>query len=62
MRLEELRPYAIVRGVLPDTAVTVISVRWFGSDVLELTDKDAVGRVAQVLLYRGDEPRLEVEG
>jgi SNF2 family DNA or RNA helicase len=58
MRLEELQPNAVVRGVLPDAAVTTSSVQWFGSEALELTYKDPAGRVGNVLLYRHDEPRL----
>jgi superfamily II DNA or RNA helicase len=58
--LEDLQPNAAVRGVLPDNLVTVVSVQWFGSEALELTYKDAAGRVANMLLYRHDEPRLEV--
>ena len=60
MRLEDLQPKAVVRGILPDALVTVVSVQWFGSDALELTYKDPAGRVANVLFYRHDEPRLEV--
>jgi len=59
-RLEELQPKAAVRGILPDAAVTVVSVQWFGSEALELTYKTPTGGVAQELLYRHDEPRLEV--
>src|SRR6202158_4644229 len=60
MRLEELQPNAAVRGILPDSLVTVVNVQWFGSEALELTFKDPGGRVANQLLYRHDEPRLEV--
>jgi superfamily II DNA or RNA helicase len=59
-RLEDLRPNAAVRGILPDQVVTVVSVQWFGSEALELTYKGPTGRVANELLYRHDEPRLEV--
>ncbi len=59
-KLEELKPNASVRGILPDTAVTVVTVQWFGSEALELTFKDAAGRVANQLLYRHDEPRLSI--
>jgi SNF2 family DNA or RNA helicase len=59
-RLEDLKPNAAVRGIIPDALVTVVSVQWFGSDALELTYKDPVGRVANGLLYRDDEPRLEI--
>ena len=40
--------------------VTVVSVQWFGSEALELTYKTPAGRVANELLYRHDEPRLEI--
>jgi len=59
-RLDELTPGATVRGILPDCLVTVVHVQWFGSEALELTHKDPGGRVANLLIYRHDEPRLEV--
>ncbi len=59
-RLEDLRPQAAVRGILPDALVTVVSVQWFGSDALELTYKSPSGRVDNRLLYRDEEPRIEV--
>lgn len=60
MRLEQLQPNASVRGVVPDSLVSVVSVQWFGSDALELTYKTPSGKVANELLYRHDEPRLEL--
>jgi len=59
-KLEELTPNAAVRGILPDALATVVSVQWFGSEALELTYKSPSGRVANELLYRHDEARLEV--
>jgi hypothetical protein len=59
-RLEDLQPNAAVRGIVPDAMVTVVSVQWFGSEALELTYKDPAGRVANMLLYRDAEPRLEL--
>ena len=59
-RLEDLQPNAALRGILPDALVTVVSVQWFGSAALELTYKTPTGKVANELLYRDDEPRLEV--
>ena len=58
--LEALQPNASVRGILPDCLVTVVSVQWFGSEALELTYKNPAGRVANELLYRHDEARLDV--
>jgi hypothetical protein len=37
IRLEDLQPNAAVRGLLPDSLVTVVSVQWYGSEALELT-------------------------
>jgi SNF2 family DNA or RNA helicase len=58
--LENLKPNASVRGLLPTGLATVVSVQWFGSQAIELTYKDGSGRVANELLYRHDEPRLEI--
>src|SRR5713101_8196029 len=60
MRLEDLQPNAVLRGILPDSLVTVVSVQWFGSEALELTYKTPTGKVANELLYRHDEARLAV--
>ena len=60
MKLEDLRANAAVRGVLTDSLVTVVSVQWFGSEALELTYKTPAGKVANELLYRDDESRIEI--
>jgi SNF2 family DNA or RNA helicase len=60
MKLESLTPGSAVRGLIPDAAAIVVSVQWFGSEALELTYKSADGKVANALLYRHDEPRLEL--
>jgi SNF2 family DNA or RNA helicase len=60
MKLEELQPNAALRGILPDALATVVSVQWFGTEALELTYKGPSGKVANELLYRHDEPRLEI--
>jgi SNF2 family DNA or RNA helicase len=59
-RLEELVPGAVITGVTPDMSVIVVSANWFGSEALELTYKTPTGKVANELLYRHDEPRLEI--
>ncbi|MGF1547348.1 MAG: helicase-related protein [Thiotrichales bacterium] len=59
-RLEELLPDTQIRGILPDVLVTVESVRWFGSDAVELTFKAPNGKLGNELLYRWDESRIEV--
>jgi superfamily II DNA or RNA helicase len=58
MKLEDLKPDSVVRGILPDAAVTVVSAQWHGSDALTLIYRTPEGRVAEEILYRHDEPRL----
>ena len=60
MTLEDLRPGATVRGVVPAGTATVVSVEWHGGDAATLVYRETSGRVADVLLTRDDEPRLEV--
>jgi len=60
MKLEDFKPNTSVRGVIPEASVTVVSVQWFGSEALELTYKTPDGKVANELIYRDDEPRLEI--
>jgi len=59
-KLEDLKRGTSVRGVLPDQLVTVVDAKWYGTTALELTYKDNTGRPGNLLLYRDDEPRLEV--
>ena len=56
-RLEELTPHTAVKGVLPDSLVTVVATNWYGSEALELTYKDANGKLGSELLYRDESPR-----
>jgi len=60
MKLEQLQNNASIRGIIPDALVTVVNVQWYGSEALELTYKTPAGKVANELLYRHDEPRLEI--
>src|SRR5690606_3467805 len=59
MRLEDLTPGTDVRGILPDATVSVVNVQWHGSNALTLIYRDPAGRVADEILYRDDEARLE---
>ena len=60
IQLEQLQPNAALRGIVPGSSVTVVSVQWFGSEALELTYKTPDGKVANELVYRHDEQRLEI--
>jgi superfamily II DNA or RNA helicase len=60
VRLEDLTPSASLRGIVPNAAVAVVTVQWYGDNALELTYKTPEGQVANRLLYRDDEPALEI--
>jgi superfamily II DNA or RNA helicase len=59
-RLEDIREGCSVRGILPQP-VTVEKVKWHGPDALEILFTDVDGRPGARVLYRDEEPSLEVE-
>ena len=59
-RLEELQPGTIVKGILPDQQVTVVSASLQGDDAVELVYKDSHGTPRIELLYRDREASLEI--
>ena len=59
-RLEELTQGTSVKGVLPGCLVMVVDVRWHGSTAVELTYKDPSGNLGNQLLFRDNEPTLEI--
>lgn len=59
-QLEDLTRGTTVKGILPTHNVTVIDVQWRGTDVVELTYKDANGQPHTELLFRDREPTLEI--
>src|SRR5579863_1291598 len=58
--LDELVPGAVVKGIRPQTSVTIIAVTRHGVDSAEIVYKDAAGGLGTQLLYRGDTEQLEV--
>ncbi len=59
-RLEELTRDTTVKGILRDMPITVIDVKWHGTNVIELTYKDPGGKLGNELVYRDREPELEI--
>lgn len=59
-RLEEITVNSIVRGILPNSAVTVKHTKLHGSDILDVTYMDAEGRPGSQLLFRDQESQLEI--
>jgi superfamily II DNA or RNA helicase len=60
MHLEDLTKGTIIKGVLPNQVVTVVDVKWFGSDVIELIYRETNGCLNNELLYRDREATLEI--
>jgi superfamily II DNA or RNA helicase len=58
-RLEELTAGAVVKGILPEAMVTVVSASWHGQ-VLQIVYRDSAGRLGEELLYRDREPTLDI--
>ena len=58
--LEDLQQGANVNGILPNQQVTVVNVSWIGNNVIDLTYKDASGNLGSQLVYRDNEPELEI--
>jgi SNF2 family DNA or RNA helicase len=59
-RLEDITTGAKVAGIAGNEPVDVVAVKWHGSNALTVTFKNAAGSVAEQILYREDEARVEV--
>lgn len=60
-RLENIKNGASVRGIASAQPVQVVSVDWIGDQAISVVFRDHSGTVAESILYRDDEHRLEVE-
>ena len=59
-RLQDLRVGGILRGLIPGQSVTLRHVELHSEDVASVTYVDGEGKVEQVLVYRDQEPQLEL--
>ena len=59
--LDDVKPGATVRGVVPGHSVRIVSVDWIGSQAINLVFREPDGGVSETTLYRDDEARLEIE-
>jgi SNF2 family DNA or RNA helicase len=59
-KLEELSSGASVKGIAGDAIATIVNVNWYGSNCVDVVYKTADGRVANDILYRDDEARIEI--
>ena len=60
VRLEELTKGTQVKGILPNSLVIIVDAQWHGSNVIELTYKDASGSLGHELVFRDCELSLEI--
>ncbi|MGO9772269.1 MAG: helicase-related protein [Roseiarcus sp.] len=60
-KLEEIKNGASVRGIASAQSAQVLSVDWIGDQAINVVYRDHNGTVAEAVLYRDDEHRLEVE-
>jgi superfamily II DNA or RNA helicase len=60
MTLENLKPNSQVKGILPNDTVTILSVQWHGSDVVEVSYRGTTGNLGNELIFRDREADLEV--
>ncbi len=58
--LEDLRSGSFIKGLAPDGPAEVIQIKWFGDQAVEVTYKDSAGVVRNRLVYRNEEPSLDV--
>jgi len=59
-RLEDITVGANVIGIAGNMPVSVVAVKWHGTNAMTVTFKNAAGNVAEQILYREDEERLDV--
>lgn len=60
IQLERLTPDTLVNGILPDQAVTILSVTPKGSHAVAVVYRRAEGSLGETLLYRENEPSLSL--
>ena len=59
-RLEEVKSGSTVKGLAPGGAAKVVQIEWFGDQAAKITFEDGSGRIGQRIIYRADEPSIEV--
>jgi superfamily II DNA or RNA helicase len=60
VRLEDLTPGAVVRGITASGQVTIVAAKWYGSNAVNITYRADDGAVADQLLYRDKEAQLSL--
>lgn len=58
--LDDLAPGMLLKGIRPQTAVTIVAVTRHGADSAEIIYKDAAGALGSQLVYRADTGLFEI--
>jgi hypothetical protein len=58
--LENLKPNCQVKGILKQDIVTILSVQWHGSDVVEVSYRGTTGQLGNELIFRDREADLDI--
>ena len=59
--LDDVKPGATIRGMVPGRSVRIVSVDWIGNQAINLVYREPDGGVSETTLYRDDENRLGIE-
>ncbi len=59
-KLEEIKPGAKVKGILPSSTLEILNAKWHGSNVLEVVYRESNGNTGTQLLFRDQEANLDV--
>ena len=60
-RLEDITAGAYVTGIAGHELTNIVAVQWHGSNAMTVTYKNAGGMVGSRILFRENEPELEIE-
>ena len=60
-RLEDITVGTSISGLAGGASVSVVAVKWHGTNAITVTYKNKAGNVAEQILYREDEERLTIE-
>ena len=58
--LEKLKAGAFIAGLAPGGMARIVHAEWFGDQAVKVTYEDAAGAVGNRLVYRNEEPSLDV--
>ncbi|WP_375699389.1 DEAD/DEAH box helicase family protein [Pseudophaeobacter sp. TrK17] len=58
--MEDIKPGALINGIVPDKPVEVVTSQWVGANTLTVIFRDRDSGVAERTLFRDDEARLSV--